>query len=67
MAGAAGGFVTRAFESMLKECSAKKLTSLQSAIQSYLGWYNLIFLISFVGFLLIFHYFFSFVCNGDDF
>ncbi|XP_021732781.1 brefeldin A-inhibited guanine nucleotide-exchange protein 5-like [Chenopodium quinoa] len=36
MAGAAGGFVTRAFESMLKECSAKKLTSLQSAIQSYL-------------------------------
>ncbi|XP_057520110.1 brefeldin A-inhibited guanine nucleotide-exchange protein 5 [Amaranthus tricolor] len=36
MAGAAGGFVTRAFESMLKECSGKKLTSLQTAIQSYL-------------------------------
>ncbi|XP_074312417.1 brefeldin A-inhibited guanine nucleotide-exchange protein 5 [Silene latifolia] len=36
MAGAAGGFVTRAFESMLKESSAKKFTSLQSAIQSYL-------------------------------
>nr|XP_043623310.1 brefeldin A-inhibited guanine nucleotide-exchange protein 5-like [Erigeron canadensis] len=35
-AGAAGGFVTRAFESMLKECSGKKYTSLQSAIQSYL-------------------------------
>ena len=39
MAGAAGGFVTRAFESMLKECSGKKLTSLQTAIQSYLGLY----------------------------
>lgn len=37
MAGAAGGFVTRAFESMLKEASSKKLTSLQPAIQSYLG------------------------------
>ncbi|KAH9621241.1 hypothetical protein KSS87_019631 [Heliosperma pusillum] len=36
MAGAAGGFVTRAFESMLKESSAKKFTSLQSAIQSFL-------------------------------
>ncbi|GAB4845824.1 Brefeldin A-inhibited guanine nucleotide-exchange protein 5 [Ancistrocladus abbreviatus] len=37
MAGAAaGGFVTRAFESMLKECSAKKYTSLQTAIQAYL-------------------------------
>ncbi|XP_076892587.1 brefeldin A-inhibited guanine nucleotide-exchange protein 5-like [Bidens hawaiensis] len=33
---AAGGFVTRAFESMLKECSGKKYTSLQTAIQSYL-------------------------------
>ncbi|KAH9613534.1 hypothetical protein KSS87_009649, partial [Heliosperma pusillum] len=36
MAGAAGGFVTRAFESMLKESSAKKFTTLHSAIQSYL-------------------------------
>ncbi|CAK9161193.1 unnamed protein product [Ilex paraguariensis] len=37
MAGrAAGGFVTRALESMLKECSGKKYTILQSAIQSYL-------------------------------
>ncbi|GKD49748.1 hypothetical protein Tco_1278724 [Tanacetum coccineum] len=36
--GAAGGFVTRAFESMLKESSGnKKYTSLQTAIQSYLG------------------------------
>ncbi|KAD4982629.1 hypothetical protein R6Q59_002233 [Mikania micrantha] len=34
--GAAGGFVTRAFESMLKECYGKKYTSLQTAIQSYL-------------------------------
>ncbi|GJV64071.1 brefeldin A-inhibited guanine nucleotide-exchange protein 5, partial [Tanacetum coccineum] len=35
--GAAGGFVTRAFESMLKESSGnKKYTSLQTAIQSYL-------------------------------
>lgn len=39
MAGAAGGFVTRAFESMLKECSAKKYSTLQLAIQTYLGWY----------------------------
>ncbi|GAB2263622.1 hypothetical protein Droror1_Dr00025756 [Drosera rotundifolia] len=36
MAGAAGGFVTRAFESMLKECSGKKYTALQAAIQAYL-------------------------------
>lgn len=35
--GAAGGFVTRAFESMLKECSGKKYPDLQKAIQSYLG------------------------------
>lgn len=35
--GAAGGFVTRAFESMLKESSGnKKYSSLQTAIQSYL-------------------------------
>ncbi|XP_052182190.1 brefeldin A-inhibited guanine nucleotide-exchange protein 5 isoform X2 [Diospyros lotus] len=34
--GAAGGFVTRAFESMLKECSGKKYAALQTAIQNYL-------------------------------
>ncbi|KAM1836189.1 hypothetical protein ACFX14_018147 [Malus domestica] len=34
--GAAGGFVTRAFESMLKECSPKKHADLQKAIQAYL-------------------------------
>ncbi|CAA2998750.1 brefeldin A-inhibited guanine nucleotide-exchange 5 [Olea europaea subsp. europaea] len=34
--GAAGGFVTRAFESMLKECANKKYTNLQSAIQTYI-------------------------------
>lgn len=34
--GAAGGFVTRAFESMLKECSGKKYTDLQKAIQNYI-------------------------------
>ncbi|XP_026389644.1 brefeldin A-inhibited guanine nucleotide-exchange protein 5-like [Papaver somniferum] len=36
MAGAAGGFVTRAFESMLKECSPKKYGDLQKSIQTYL-------------------------------
>jgi hypothetical protein len=36
--GAAGGFVSRAFDSMLKECSGKKYPDLQKAIQSYLGW-----------------------------
>ncbi|KAK9137313.1 hypothetical protein Sjap_007907 [Stephania japonica] len=36
MAGAAGGFLIRAFESMLKECSPKKYWELQKAIQSYL-------------------------------
>lgn len=34
---AAAGFVSRAFESMLKECSGKKFPDLQKAIQSYLG------------------------------
>ncbi|KAL6545251.1 Brefeldin A-inhibited guanine nucleotide-exchange protein 5 [Orobanche gracilis] len=34
--GAAGGFMTRAFESMLKECANKKYNALQSAIQTYL-------------------------------
>lgn len=33
---AAGGFVSRAFESMLKECSGKKFPDLQKAIQTYL-------------------------------
>ncbi|KAJ3670258.1 hypothetical protein LUZ60_010582 [Juncus effusus] len=37
MAGAAGGFVTRAFESMQKECATnKKFAPLQKSIQSYL-------------------------------
>ncbi|XP_020095142.1 uncharacterized protein LOC109714845 [Ananas comosus] len=37
MAGAAGGFVTRSFESMLKECAAnKKYAPLQKAIQTCL-------------------------------
>nr|CAB3454663.1 unnamed protein product [Digitaria exilis] len=38
MAGAAGGFVTRAFEAMLKECAANrgKFAPLQQSIQSYL-------------------------------
>ena len=36
--GAAGGFVSRAFESMLKECSfTKKSPDLQKAIQTYQG------------------------------
>ena len=36
--GAAGGFVSRAFESMLKECSVtKKSPDLQKAIQTYQG------------------------------
>lgn len=34
---AAGGFVNRAFESMLKECSGKKYPDLQKAIQTYIG------------------------------
>ena len=39
MAGAAGGFVTRAFEAMLKECAANcgKFATLQQSIQPYLG------------------------------
>ncbi|KAK6941180.1 Mon2/Sec7/BIG1-like, dimerization and cyclophilin-binding domain [Dillenia turbinata] len=36
MAGAAGGFITRAFEAMLKECSGKKYSTLQKALQDYL-------------------------------
>jgi len=38
MAGAAGGFVTRAFEAMLKECAANrgKFAALQQSIQSCL-------------------------------
>ncbi|XP_020257824.1 brefeldin A-inhibited guanine nucleotide-exchange protein 5 isoform X3 [Asparagus officinalis] len=37
MAGAAGGFVTRSFEAMLKECAtAKKYSALQQSIQSCL-------------------------------
>lgn len=37
--GAAGGFINRAFESMLKECSNKKNVALQTAIQTYIGSY----------------------------
>lgn len=38
MAGAAaGGFISRAFESMLKECSGKKYPALHKSIQTYLG------------------------------
>ncbi|XP_019455526.1 PREDICTED: brefeldin A-inhibited guanine nucleotide-exchange protein 5-like isoform X4 [Lupinus angustifolius] len=33
--GAAGGFLTRSFDSMLKECSGKKYPELQKAIQNY--------------------------------
>ncbi|GAV73997.1 Sec7 domain-containing protein/DUF1981 domain-containing protein/Sec7_N domain-containing protein [Cephalotus follicularis] len=33
---AAGGFINRAFESMLKESAAKKYTDLQKAIQAYI-------------------------------
>lgn len=33
--GAAGGFVTRAFDSMLKECSGKKYPELHKAISNY--------------------------------
>lgn len=40
---AAGGFVSRAFESMLKECGGKKHPDLQKAIQSYFGSYKLDF------------------------
>ncbi|KAG8390693.1 hypothetical protein BUALT_Bualt01G0110100 [Buddleja alternifolia] len=34
--GAAGGFVMRAFDSMLKECSNKRYSALQTAIRTYL-------------------------------
>ncbi|KAL8122263.1 hypothetical protein AgCh_018854 [Apium graveolens] len=34
--GAAGGFLSRAFESMLKECSSKKYAALQTAVKTYL-------------------------------
>ncbi|KAF3783782.1 Brefeldin A-inhibited guanine nucleotide-exchange protein 5 [Nymphaea thermarum] len=36
MAGAAGGFVTRSFASMQKECSGKKYGALQKALQEYI-------------------------------
>ena len=46
MAGAAaGGFISRAFESMLKECSGKKYPALYKSIQTYLG-ITLVFCIS---------------------
>lgn len=34
---AAGGFMNRALESMLKECSGKKFPDLHKSIQTYLG------------------------------
>lgn len=34
---AAGGFLTRAFETMLKESGGKKFPDLQKAIQAYQG------------------------------
>lgn len=34
--GAAGGFLSRAFESILKECSGKKFLALQTAVKAYL-------------------------------
>ena len=37
MAGAAGGFLTRSFELMLKDCGGKKYAPLQKAIQDFLG------------------------------
>ena len=39
MAGAAGRFITRAFEAMLKECAVNrgKFAMLQQSIRSYLG------------------------------
>lgn len=47
--GAAGGFVIRAFETMLKECSsAKKYPDLQKAIQTYIGLGLQLVLIQFV-------------------
>ncbi|XP_078429515.1 HOPM interactor 7 isoform X2 [Wolffia australiana] len=36
MAGAAGGFLTRSFEIMLKDCGGKKYGALQKAIQTFL-------------------------------
>ena len=54
--GAAGGFVSRAFESMLKECSfTKKSPDLQKAIQTYQGPFRSPLQISFP-FFLFFHF-----------
>ena len=58
--GAAGGFVSRAFESMLKECSfTKKSPDLQKAIQTYQGPLRSPLQISFPFFFLSLSTFFS--------
>ena len=58
--GAAGGFVSRAFESMLKECSVtKKSPDLQKAIQTYQGPFRSPLQISFPFFFLSLSTFFS--------
>lgn len=58
--GAAGGFVSRAFESMLKECSfTKKSPDLQKAIQTYQGPFRSPLQISFPFFFLSLSTFFS--------
>ena len=58
--GAAGGFVSRAFESMLKECSfTKKSPDLQKAIQIYQGPLRSPLQISFPFFFLSLSTFFS--------
>ena len=75
---AAGGFVTRAFDSMLKECSGKKYPDLQKAIQNYTGsprilnprsLFPLLFMTSFsslssdLNFWFVFDFFY-FICFG---
>ena len=58
--GAAGGFVSRAFESMLKECSVtKKSPDLQKAIQTYQGPFRSPLQISFPFFFLSLSIFFQ--------
>ena len=58
--GAAGGFVSRAFESMLKECSfTKKSPDLQKAIQTFQGPLRSPLQISFPFFFLSLYTFFS--------
>lgn len=57
MAGAAaGGFISRAFESMLKECSGKKYPALYKSIQTYLGIILVFYISTSVKGLLLFWY-----------